>query len=864
MRTAFLLCLIPVLALSQVSITENFSDGDFTQNPTWLGDTAFFKVNPALQLQLKDSVAGQRYLSTASPVAANASWGFFLQMDFNPSGSNFAKVYLMSDQVALSGPLNGYFVRLGGSSADRISLFRQTGATETLVTESSDDWVDTDPVKVRVQVIRNANNWTLQADTSGGSNFANLAMGTDSAFNFSTHFGWRCNFTLTRSDKFFLDDLLISGLAVVDSVPPKIERVEVLDSVSLKVEFSETVDSATATNVANYLVLAFGQPVAATLDSSDRRQVQIFFPTPLQPRTAYQLVVSNVQDRFGNSTSDTASFLWYRPLAGDVVINELMVDPTPVVGLPPNALPEREYIELYNQSGFSISLKNWVLQAGSSVELLPDFTLEANSFVVLTKDDGVPEFPSGTPLLGLDMSGVALTNSGATVSLTASGGEVVSSVSYTDDWYADENKDDGGWSLEQVDPTNRCGGASNWRASLSPMGGTPGKVNSVLGSNPDTTRPRVERVSIDGDSSVVVHFSEGVDPVALEKGSTYEITPALVILSATALNSNFDKVRLLFFQAIDSQLIYELSLNDFPEDCSGNPTLNDTLIFAVPQQPAQGEILINEVLFNPTAGGSDFVELYNNSNKIFDLAKLRLGNWDAAAQTGINLEQITEESYLFAPGRYLVLTEDVNFLKSQYTVKSPTDLVDVSDLPSLSDDEGSIAVVTSNLKTLDYFEYSKDMHLPVLNSQDGVSLERLSFAKPAQDDDNWHSASETAGFATPGYENSQMAGALATGKITLEPKVFSPNQDGYHDFLRIGFNFENNNTVVSITVWSSGGNKVRELQNQVAVGTEGFFTWDGTNDRGELQGSGIYIVVVEYFNENGASGAVRETCVLSL
>ncbi len=69
--------------------------------------------------------------------------------------------------------------------------------------------------------------------------------------------------------------------------------------------------------------------------------------------------------------------------------------------------------------------------------------------------------------------------------------------------------------------------------------------------------------------------------------------------------------------------------------------------------------------------------------------------------------------------------------------------------------------------------------------------------------------------------------------------------------------------MVSISIWSSAGYELIKLQESVNVGPAGFFTWDGVDSNGQLLNSGIYIVVVEYFNENGSSKTLRETCVLS-
>ncbi len=45
-------------------LSDNFSDGDFTQNPVWQGSTGDFIVNGAGELQLNSALAGASYLST--------------------------------------------------------------------------------------------------------------------------------------------------------------------------------------------------------------------------------------------------------------------------------------------------------------------------------------------------------------------------------------------------------------------------------------------------------------------------------------------------------------------------------------------------------------------------------------------------------------------------------------------------------------------------------------------------------------------------------------------------------------------------------------------------------------------------------
>ena len=65
-----------------------------------------------------------------------------------------------------------------------------------------------------------------------------------------------------------------------------------------------------------------------------------------------QLTVNGVKDLSGNAISNgTANFSFYTPKQYDIVIDEIMADPTPQV-----ALPNNEWIELKNTTAFPINL----------------------------------------------------------------------------------------------------------------------------------------------------------------------------------------------------------------------------------------------------------------------------------------------------------------------------------------------------------------------------------------------------------------------------------------------------------------------------------------------------------------------------
>ena len=85
--------------------TDTFSDGNFTANPAWSGDIGNFEVDSFSKLHLNDSIANTSYLTTQSQAIINASWEFEIKMGFDPSTSNYAKVYLVADQEDLTADL---------------------------------------------------------------------------------------------------------------------------------------------------------------------------------------------------------------------------------------------------------------------------------------------------------------------------------------------------------------------------------------------------------------------------------------------------------------------------------------------------------------------------------------------------------------------------------------------------------------------------------------------------------------------------------------------------------------------------------------------------------------------------------------
>ena len=94
--------------------------------------------------------------------------------------------------------------------------------------------------------------------------------------------------------------------------------------------------------------------------------------------------------------------------------------------------------------------------------------------------------------------------------LSDSTGTLIHGVEYSSDWYRDDLKSKGGWSLEMIDTSFPFYYQGNWIASESKKGGTPGSVNSVSESNPDISFYGIQNVFPDDSATIHIRFSEPV------------------------------------------------------------------------------------------------------------------------------------------------------------------------------------------------------------------------------------------------------------------------------------------------------------------------------------------------------------------
>lgn len=866
MRKTLLFLTLLCTKLTFAQLNDNFADGDFTNNPTWGGTTTSFQITPDFALTSNGPQATSTlYLSTPNTLAGNVAWEFYLNLAFDPSTTNYPRIYLVSNNQDLSATagIQAYYLQLGSStSAENFSLVRQNGSTSTTILALADKTrPSTSSVTVRVRVERNtAGRWDIYTDFTGGSNFSHDGSVVDNTYMSTSYFGVYCRYTTaSRYNMFKFDDFKIESY--VDNTPPNISAIKSLSDKTFELTFNEPIDPVSAVVNSNYAISGIGSPTLVEVLTGS--SVRLTYANDV-PSGQYTVSVNNVADIKGNSitTARTRTFIHvksYTAKRGDVVFNEIMAAPTSTATL------SKEYFELYNTTDNYIIITGWKYKDGStSIATFAADTLAPKSYRIVCAIADVDLYKTYGKTLGIS-PWPALNNDKDDLNLfLPDGTTVIDFVSYTDAWYRDNSKRTG-YALELINPNGPCGGAFNWTASTGTNNGTPGAQNSVYNpQNVDNVAPKLLTATILSPTQIQIDFDKPIATSLLTDVNNYNINNGIGRPASVALNGTGNQsVVITLSQAImanrESLLTVTgiVNCNGVPIDPSANTA---TILITDPIKP--GDILISEILFNERVTGGDFVELYNATNKILDLRELTISNPAASGSTGPSKRTISSTSAFIRPKTYWVITANADAVKQNYNVLNPSQIIQIASMPTFTNTSGK-ATIWSGDTGIDSLSYNEKMHHALLKDVKGVSLERVSFNKPANDLGNLQSAAASSGFATPTYKNSQSEDESAKSAVTLANKTFSPDNDGFEDQLQIDYRFKGSGNLATINIYTDKGVLVRKLARNITMSTQGSIMWDGLNDSGQLCKVGLYVIKTDIFNINGSTDSFKQTCVLA-
>ncbi|HNT92804.1 MAG: lamin tail domain-containing protein [Bacteroidales bacterium] len=547
-------------------------------------------------------------------------------------------------------------------------------------------------------------------------------------------------------------------------------------------------------------------------------------------------------------TAQTNGHITGYPAAGDVVISEIMADPTPSRGL-----PEREYLEITNRTGDSLLTGGIMLIAGSDTAFLADGWIAPGERIILCSSGSrsyllpygrvmaVKSFPS-------------LNDAGELLALRDPGGRLIHAVSYGPEYLGDGPRSGGGWSAELADTDNPFNEPYAWGPSVDPSGGTPGRINSSVMAVPDTRCPRILAIWPVTPDTIAVLFDE---TIMLAGGEPW-LADGISTLPPLS-GDHIDRTALVpLTEPLSPSAVITLLIPPQITDFAGNSPCLSELMTGLPTDPLPGELLFNELMPDPPEGHSEYLEVYNNSGNVIDLSRLFLAGGNS--QAAISITGIPRQ---ILPQGYLALTTGREEFVEHYPCSDENAIFRADRLPALPDDRGTLILYDKNMNIIDRVDYHPGMHLIFLSGTDGVALEKVSPSMASDVPGNWRSAPETCNWGTPGAPNPVAIEDPGEGDgLILSSKRISPDGDGYEDVISVGVFPGGEDNVISVTVFNDRGYPARRLAERFYAGNGARFIWDGLADDGVRLPAGLYLIIAESYNNTGTSRRWKEVCAL--
>jgi len=840
----------------QVEISGQFSD-DFSDGNLdgWQGNLENFIINGTEELQLNaPSGSSASWIFTPLTLSDSMVWDLYLKLDFAPSTSNQLRIYLglTSSELATA---SGYLLEIGASGdQDALELKYFENGTSIPIAASAPGFVASEPVELSLRVIRNSQGlWKVFKNDASLPELLFTSEHSNLPLSSLNTFGFYAKYTDTRRDKFFFDDIFIAPLQS-DQTPPSWLAITVMNHNTVNLLFDENLDPVSSIAPSHY-ILTPGNLMPDEIIYNGN-EISLSWNSSFVSQQNYLLSINNILDPSGNIlVSDTKNFVYDEVIdAGpfDLLFTEIMADPTPVT-----SLPDAEYLEIFNNTTNTFNLGEYKIKIGTTEKTLPDSLIHPGEYVILTDDGNAPLLSTFGRIIAMQ-SMPTLTNQGTTLALIQMNGGIIHEVTYADSWYRDPNKSNGGWSLEMLNPNHICSNQQNWSAPLNFQGGTPGTMNTQWTTSQDLQGPELLFLFA-APNHIELVFDEKLEPILMLNPNIYVFEPELTIGGVTLTSPTTIEINLT--QPLQAGINYKL-LPLASIDCLGNPSMSeDTTVFGVVVPAEPGDVFINEILFNPATAGNRFIEIINPSQKFINLSTLAIGRITGTDSdifpTGLN--------NILAPGDIVVFTQNPSDIQSRFTVPNPSKLYSVSSMPSWNDKSDHVALFSlgQTIQVIDSFTYSSSWHHPAISDQNGVSLERISTGSSTSSSSNWHSASSVSGNATPTGVNSQSV-PLGEGEtpFSITNKQFSPDGDGFKDYLLIDFSLSSGDDVGSVWVHDLEGRLIRELLSNESLGTSALVQWDGTNTENKIADMGMYIIFVQLWDPAGNVKEYQESCAL--
>ncbi|REE00515.1 lamin tail domain-containing protein [Marinoscillum furvescens] len=730
LRTTLYLIILFLGIYGKAQVSDDFSDGNFSEAPIWYGETSFFQITNGALNSAGPDASSEIYLSTPTTLADYTVWEFFLQIDGSaPSGSNQVKIYLMSTQAILTGVSDGYYLEVGQTGDDYLNLKKTDGSVLLTGTTPFDD-------QVRVKVTRSPEGeWQLWADHSGGYQYLFEGATTDLTHTTTAAFGWVVKHTKTRKESFFLDDVQVDQL--------RVDSVSVISSTQLDIQFNQFVTRDDAENTANYaiqgLVINSAQRDA---DDSARVFLTLDGSTPLSTST-YSLVLKNA---FTRQSADTINFQ-YRELTLDTILtlsdSELLLEFNDTVrtaeaenvatytvdqgiGTPSTAVrvaenPKQVKLELAGALAEGVNYKLTISGLQNA---------EGNSTF-----SGAKDFQFVIPLvldtLSAKSENTLLVSFNKTLNASLAEAEDNYKLDAAETPLSAELQPDGKSVLLMFSEFEN-GDHTLAVNNLQDLEG------NTLQENSEGTfsylHLALRQIAYAGENKINAYFNQGVDTVAAGELTNYELSEAGQPIAATVSDSS---VMLEWERLYNTD--YTLAIEGVINALANSQPDSLGAWVAVRTASDYRSMLITEIMADPTPvvglPDAEYVELYNPNSHSVNVG-------------GFTLNDKVLDSFVVAANAYLLLTD-----REDSAGFGLTNSLGVMAFDALTNGGETIRLKDQFGITLDTVSYTDDWYGNSEKSNGGYALELIDPLQPCSGVQNWTASIHSSG-GTPGAQNS--------------------------------------------------------------------------------------------------------------
>ncbi len=539
----------------------------------------------------------------------------------------------------------------------------------------------------------------------------------------------------------------------------------------------------------------------------------------------------------------------------NIVINEVM--PIPLVGEP-------EWIELYNFSNENIDIHGYKINDATGIKKIPYFTLNSNTYAVLTKDTNLLKSFRNIPndALLIETAIPSLNNTSDYLVLKNNNDIIIDSIFYNMKWGSKY------FSLERIDAEIPAINQENWSISQNPAGASPGFQNSNIKYLFDIS---CNKLFISNDFH---NISTQINDIGKNKITNFDFSLYIDFNNDEEINENekiidfnnilFDNFDTIisfpinsFIEKIEKNGIYSFiaiakSLKD------ENPN-NDTIFAEIYIRKEVPIVKINEFMYDVTSDKTEFIEIWNGGQDTLIMDNFVI--WDAAGSLEKENIKINSSEFKIPPNDFGVVCWDSLFYNEYpefinnprvYCYRTNFNLNLSSDLIVLADINGKI---------YDSLTYFNNWHTKSIIETKNRSLEKINEHLISYDKNSWATCSNIQG-ATPLSKNSVNIPPSAEIELDISPNPFAPNSKSNDAITKINIKLPFAMSFLNASVFDLSGYKVAELANNRYTGGIAYLEWDGKNSKKYNLQIGQYVLFIEATDYDTGAVASKKAIIV--